>query len=185
MSRFLTHRKRLTEPEEPVDRFLQRARRLGSKRGPTLLQLPPKMRPDAGRLDATLEAFGQRERVAVEFRDDRWFVPEVRDVLERRRAAFCMADGIVRSTPHWQTADWGYVRFHRGQEVTTCYTDHALGVWASRLASMWPANADVFAFFNNDAYGCALRDAIVMARLAADRGLRPTRVPSEDEVTIG
>src|SRR4030088_2888056 len=41
MSRFLTHLKRLRDPEEPVERFMERARRLGRKRGPILLQLPP------------------------------------------------------------------------------------------------------------------------------------------------
>src|SRR2546430_3195269 len=184
MSRFLTHLKRLTDPGEPVARFLERARRLGGKRGPTLIQLPPKMRPDAGRLDATLECFGAGERVAVEFRDERWFTHEVRDVLQRRRAAFCMADGIVLSTPLWQTADWGFVPFHRGEESTTCYTAGALEAWAARLASMWTADADVFAYFNNDGHGCALRDAIRMAHLCAERGMRPTRVPPFDDVTI-
>jgi hypothetical protein len=34
-----------------------------------------------------------------------------------------------------------------------------------------------FAFFNNDLHGCALRDAVRLARAAAERGLAPTRVP--------
>jgi len=78
MSRFLSHLKRLRDPEEPVERFLERARRLGGKRGPILIQLPPSMRVDAGRLKTTLAAFPASERVAVEFRHESWFVPEVR-----------------------------------------------------------------------------------------------------------
>ena len=184
MSRFLTHLKRLTDPTEPVHRFLERARRLGPKRGPTLIQLPPKMRPDPGRLDAVLELFGSGEKVAVEFRDDRWFTTEVRSMLERRSAAFCLADGIVSKTPAWQTADWGYVRFHRGLDPNTCYGRDALDEWAARLRSMWRPGSDVYAYFNNDGHGCAVRDAIVLAGLAAQHGLSPTRVPPSSEVRV-
>src|SRR5579859_4820288 len=41
MSRYLTHVKRLRDPGEPVHRFMERARKLGRKCGPVLLQLPP------------------------------------------------------------------------------------------------------------------------------------------------
>jgi uncharacterized protein YecE (DUF72 family) len=185
MSRFLTHIKRLRDPAEPVHRFLQRARRLGGKRGPTLLQLPPNMKADAVRLEAALSEFSPDERVAVEFRHDSWFVPSVRSVLERRGAALCLTDGLKPSPPHWRTADWAYVRFHHGGATPDpCYGRAALATWAERLASMWPARADVFAYFNNDGRGCALRDAIVLARLAAEAGLKPTRVPGLDEVSI-
>ena len=40
-SRYLTHVKRLKEPEEPVGRLLERSAGLGDRRGPILLQLPP------------------------------------------------------------------------------------------------------------------------------------------------
>ena len=39
-SRYLTHMKRLRDPEEPVSRILERVQSLGSKLGPILLQLP-------------------------------------------------------------------------------------------------------------------------------------------------
>lgn len=37
MSRYLTHVKRLREPDEPVKRFMERAREVGPKLGPVLL----------------------------------------------------------------------------------------------------------------------------------------------------
>jgi uncharacterized protein YecE (DUF72 family) len=186
MSRFLTHLKRLRDPEEPVQRFLERAKRLGAKRGPTLVQLPPNLKVDTGRLDAALKAFGPGERVAVEFRHESWFVREVRSVLERRGAALCLADGILASMPCWRTAEWGYVRFHHGRALPpSCYGRAALKTWTRRLASIWPAETDVFAYFNNDAFGCAVRDAVVMAKLAAEAGLWPTRVPALREARLG
>jgi len=39
--------------------------------------------------------------------------------------------------------------------------------------------------FNNDLRACALRDAIVFARLARRVGQRPTRVPSARDVRLG
>ena len=54
MSRYLTHLKRLHDPAEPVHRFMDRARALGPKLGPVLIQLPPRFRdqPRAARRDA-------------------------------------------------------------------------------------------------------------------------------------
>ncbi len=46
-SRFLTHIKRLREPEEPVARLMGRAEGLGAKLDTILLQLPPTLKADA------------------------------------------------------------------------------------------------------------------------------------------
>jgi uncharacterized protein YecE (DUF72 family) len=179
MSRYLTHIKRLSDPAEPVARFLERAIGLGSKRGPILIQLPPSLSIDTGLLDATLAAFGPTERVAVEFRHASWFTAETRSVLERRRAALCLADSPRRRQPWWRTADWGMVRFHEGRgSRAPGYEAAALSLWARRIADMWDPHHDVFVYFNNDAGGYALRDAVTFAGLASRAGLNPTRVPS-------
>ena len=92
MSRYLTHIKRLAEPAEPVQRFLERAAGLGPKLGPVLLQLPPTLKADLVRLDVVLGLLTPRVRVAVEFRHDSWFTAETRALLEQRGAALCLAD---------------------------------------------------------------------------------------------
>ena len=186
VSRFLTHVRHLQDAEAPVHLFLERARELGPKRGPSLIQLPPQMTVDAGRLDATLAAFPPTDRVAVEPRHDSWFVPEVRSVLEKHGAALCLADRKGMITPLWRTADWGYVRFHQGRgQPRSCYGRTALETWADRIAQTWTREEDVFAYFNNDYSGCAVRDAIVFAQLGASRGLCPTRVGDLREVRLG
>jgi uncharacterized protein YecE (DUF72 family) len=76
-SRFLTHVRRLREPEEPVRRLLDHAGHLGAKLGPVLLQLPPTLRADPDALDRCLACFGPPLRVAVEPRHPSWFSEEV------------------------------------------------------------------------------------------------------------
>lgn len=186
-SRYLTHIRRLKDPVDPVGLLMERATHLGPKLGPVLLQLPPNLRVDVDGLDRTLRAFPRAARVAVEPRHASWFVDEVRGVLERRGAALCLADGGPGRPAAWRTADWGYVRFHRGRgRPESCYGRTALATWAERLASLWPASedADVYAYFNNDAHGCALRDARRFAAAATRAGLEPTRVPGARETPV-
>jgi len=177
MSRYLTHIRRLREPEGPVDLFLERANGLGDKLGPVLVQLPPQLRADPQRLADVLDRFPKGVRVAVEPRHDSWFDDRVRAVLEERGAALCLADSPRRRTPAWRTADWGFVRFHEGRATPhPCYGERALTTWAERIASLWPAAAEVFCYFNNDTNACAVRDAKTFAHLARKAGLHPSRV---------
>ncbi len=188
MSRYLTHIKRLLDAEEIVNNFMERARLLGPRLGPVLVQLPPRFGAAPDRLRMTLEAlrsWAPGLRVAVEFRDDSWYVDEIRKLLEEFGAALVLADTPRRRQPFWRTADWGFVRFHEGRAAPhPCYGERALKTWAERIAETWPAEADVFVFFNNDGRACALRDAVVFARLAGKAGLRPTRVPDPADVHV-
>ncbi|MFE3493272.1 DUF72 domain-containing protein [Streptomyces sp. NPDC059175] len=180
-SRYLTHIKRLHDPQEPVRRLMEHAEGLGERLGPVLLQLPPTLRCAPGDLDTALGCFPPGVRVAVEPRHASWWTEEVRDVLERHRATLCWADRRSRPlTPLWRTADWGYVRFHEGRaQPWPAYGRKALASWAGRIAEAWPDRADVFAFFNNDPGGAAVRDATAFARLAHSRGRTVTRTPGE------
>ena len=182
-SRYLTHIRRLQEPAEAVGRLLERARHLGPKLGPVLLQLPPTLAADHGALAETLAAFPPDVRVAVEFRHESWFSDGTRALLADHDAAFCLADSPKRRTPEWRTASWGYVRFHEGRSSPRpCYGRAALAGWADRLAGLFGPDEDLYAFFNNDPRGCAVRDAQRFARAVERAGLAPTRVPSPREV---
>jgi uncharacterized protein YecE (DUF72 family) len=186
VSRYLTHIRRLRDPEGPVARFLDRVAGLGRKLGPVLLQLPPQLRRDDDRLAATLRRFPPEVRVAVEFRHPSWFVDDIRAVLSEHRAATCLADRRRPLTPVWRTADWTYLRLHEGRaSLRPCYGRTALRSWAERLAALWTPNEDCWVFFNNDPRGCAPHDAVAFARAATRAGLRPSRVPSIAEAPAG
>ncbi|MFA1543601.1 DUF72 domain-containing protein [Actinomadura monticuli] len=162
-SRYLTHMKRLNEPAEPVARLMDAAAGLGGKLGPVLLQLPPTLRAEPGRLDACLRRFPGDVRVAVEPRHPSWWTDETRGVLERHGAALCWTDRLGRSqTPLWRTTGWLYLRFHEGPaEPWPDYDDETLRSWADELAG----SADAYVYFNNDPGGAAVRNALRFTEL--------------------
>lgn len=185
-SRYLTHIRRLREPEDPVRRLVEAARGLGPKLGPILVQLPPDMRVELDRLEAALAAFPAGLRVAVEPRHASWFEPGTLRLLERHDAALCMAD-----RPGWRpeparTASWGYLRLHEGRaSPRPCYGRTALDSWARRLAERFGADDDVYVYLNNDTEGCAPRDARWLALRLEAAGLPVTRVPGPRETPVG
>jgi uncharacterized protein YecE (DUF72 family) len=88
--------------------------------------------------------------------------------------------------PLWRTAEWGYLRFHQGRSSPRpCYGEDALQTWVERIDGALPRSADLFVYFNNDHRACALRDAIVFARLAQRAGWEVSRVPEIADVRLG
>ena len=129
-------------------------------------------------LDTCLRCFPAGQRVAVEPRHESWWVPEVREVLERNGAALCWADrGSQLMAPLWRTADWGYVRLHQGRAAGHHYGRRALDRWVERIGGVWPGSTDVHVYFDNDVGGAAVRDAVAFARAARHVGLQVSRTP--------
>lgn len=155
-SRFLTHVKRLRDPAEPVARLLERIAPLRDKGclGPVLIQLPPNLTAAPELLADTLREFPSDIRLAVEPREPSWFVPAVRDILERRGAALVWADrGGEPLSPLWETCDWRYLRLHHGR-TGWGYDDDDLRRWARLLGE-----SDGYVYTNNDPGGAAIDDA--------------------------
>jgi uncharacterized protein YecE (DUF72 family) len=156
-SRYLTHIKRLREPAEPVERLMGVLAPLRSRGllGPILVQLPPDLPAELGRLEETLAAFPRDVQVAVEPRHESWFTDDLRRLLTDRSAALVWADRGGRSLgPLWRTADWTYLRLHHGR-VDWGYDDVDLERWVAELA----ASGSGFVYANNDPGGAAIRDA--------------------------
>ncbi len=187
MSRYLTHIKRLREPEDSVRLFLERAEPLGSKTGPILLQLPPNFKVDVERLTDVVKVLPDRFRWTVEFRHASWYTDQVESLLRDHGVALCLADRLNQPvSPLWRTADWAYVRFHEGRaSPRPCYGRQALDTWAGRIAERWPDDCDIYVYFNNDPLGCALRDARVFAIAMERHGYPVTRVPAASDISVG
>ena len=185
-SRYLTHIRRLREPREPVAFLMERAGELGSHLGPILLQLPPDMPADLDRLAATLEAFPRSVRIAFEPRHASWFTEGLRQLLTQYEVALCLADRRGPLMPPWRTADWGYLRFHAGRaRPASCYSEPALAAWANSTRQWYGPRSTVFAYFNNDHAGCALRDAAVFGRQLVDEGVDLAKLPDIPDDVLG
>lgn len=157
-SRYLIHMKRLTDMDQGVERFYERIEPLVGtpKLGPIVWQLPANFHRDDERLAGALDAAG---RHCFEFRHPSWFAPDVYALLRERGVALVIGDHPERPFQSYEhTADWTLVRFHfgaRGRRGN--YSERELEIWRSRLAQ-WRRRVEVFAYFNNDWEGFAVRN---------------------------
>lgn len=177
MSRYLTHIKRLHDPKEPINRFLENAEPLRSKLGAVLFQLPGNFAVDVDLLQGVFKQWPKQIPAVFEFRHDSWFIPEVRRLLEKYNAALCLADRHSRIlTPLWDTTDFFYLRLHEGTaKPEPCYGLSALNGWVERLAQTYGKRSKGFIFFNNDLKACAIRNAKEFGSLADKAGIKCSR----------
>jgi uncharacterized protein YecE (DUF72 family) len=172
-SRYLTHIKRLKDCRESLARFVRNASALKEKLHVVLWQLHPRMVADLVRLAAFCDllsssAAARRIRHAFEFRHESWFCEEVYNLLREHTCALCIAD-----SPHWPrreivTADSVYLRFHGGERLCgSNYADEELMEWAAKARTWLNEGNDVYAYFNNDAQGFAVRNALRLRELIA------------------
>ena len=166
-SRFITHMKKLKEPQSSSEKFFLVAQRLEKKLGPILFQLPPRWKLNTERLASFMEALPPEHKYAFEFRDESWLVPEVFALLRRHNAAFCIHDFADMKIPSEVTAKFAYVRFHGPTSAKYWgeYSDSQLQTWADQM-KQWPVSA-VYAYFNNDPGGAAVRNALTLKTLVS------------------
>jgi uncharacterized protein YecE (DUF72 family) len=169
-SRFVTHMKKLKDPEVGLERFFERADILGPKLGPILWQLPPQWELNLERFEHFLQALPNHHRYAFEFRNPTWYVPEVYRLLTLYRAAFCPFDLGGFQSPIEVTTDFAYVRLHGpGAKYQGSYSDEALNGWAKRIEGWRRELDEVYVYFDNDQSGFAPQDALrLRAALPAD-----------------
>jgi uncharacterized protein YecE (DUF72 family) len=160
-SRYLTHMKRLSDMQAGVARFYERIEPLvaSPKLGPVLWQLPERFPRDDDRLASALDRLPPG-RHCFEFRHESWFVPEVYDLLREHGVALVIGDHPERPFQTYETTtDWTLVRFHYGHRGRHGnYSQSELVEWKRRIAA-WRSRRAVFAYFNNDWNGYAVRNA--------------------------
>jgi uncharacterized protein YecE (DUF72 family) len=159
-SRFLTHMKKLKDPEAGIATFFERAGLLGKKLGPVLFQLPPWWEVNTERLEAFLRALPRGHRYCFELRNPTWHTPEVYRILERHNAAFCIFEIAGFHTDIRLTADWTYVRLHGpGGAYQGSYSRESLQQWVGRIAEWRKHLRAVYVYFDNDQAAYAAENA--------------------------
>jgi uncharacterized protein YecE (DUF72 family) len=171
-SRYITHIKRLKDVADEVALFVERADRLGSKLGPILFQLPPNQQVDLGRLQTFLPLLTPERRWVLEFRHASWHTVDVYRMLVGHQVALCIPVGGGLHPDRITTAPFTYIRFHRGQESRGGFTREEIRGWAGQIRALVSAGTEVFAYFNNDWEGFALRDAIALEQLLASQTMQ-------------
>jgi uncharacterized protein YecE (DUF72 family) len=166
-SRGLTHAKKLYAPEVWADRMAGSWHELRDRRGTVLVQLPPGQGRDDARLDWFLAGLPPWMQVAVEFRHDSWVHPDVFALLRSHGAAYCVMSGAGLPCVLEATSDVVYVRFH-GPDAhhlyAGSYPDADMAWWAERIREWDDAGREVYAYFNNDGDGHAVRNALTLRR---------------------
>jgi uncharacterized protein YecE (DUF72 family) len=167
-SRYLTHIRRLRDLDGGLARFYERIEPLARspKLGPVLWQLPPTFKRDDERLAEALKSL-PAGRHAFEFREPTWYVDEVYRLLRKRGAALVIPDSPKYPFRTLElTADWTFVRLHHGSRGRGGnYSERELQDWAERIAGWRDAGLDVYAYFNNDWEGYAVRNGLRLKEL--------------------
>ena len=166
-SRYITHMKKLKEPQDSVRRFMDRAAGLEEKMGPVLFQLPPRWKVNPRRLESFLQELPEGRRYTFEFRDQSWFHPEIYDLLRAHGAAFCIYHLAGTLSPREVTADFVYVRLHGpGGAYRGSYDQETLSGWVGAFTAWERQGRDVYCYFDNDQRGYAARDALALQGMA-------------------
>ena len=162
LGQFGSHRMKLRDAASWLPNHLDRVCRLGKSLGPNLVQLPPRWKANAERLDEFLTVAPRTIRWAVEMREPSWLEDSILEVLRRHGAALCIHD-LLADHPWERTTNWTYVRFHGPDALNKkywgLYGPNRLAPIAERLADWLQEGTDVYAYFNNDWEGHAITDA--------------------------
>jgi uncharacterized protein YecE (DUF72 family) len=137
------------------------------------VQLAPGHERDDARLGYFLSALPPWVRVAVELRHPSWYDEAVFDLLERHGAAYCVMSGARLPCVLRATAPFVYVRLHGPDHEHLyggSYDDAELHWWADRVREWEGSGREVFAYFNNDGGGNAVRNARVLRDLVGSAG---------------
>jgi uncharacterized protein YecE (DUF72 family) len=171
-SRFITHIKRLRDPEQPLERFFEGTLRLREKLLAVLWQLPPNFPADLDRLHHFLESlrpYGVRS--AFEFRDESWHTAEVAELCREHDVSLCMAEWPPFNDELPVTAGFVYIRRHgHTGEPFGRFPSAWLERDALRIRRYLEAGKDVFVYFNNDAGGAAPDNARELLALLGTGG---------------
>ena len=149
--RQITHLRRL-KPEalESVGAMIERLAPLmaAGRLGPILLQLPPNLRRDDGRLDAFLSGLPEGLRWAMEFRNPSWNVEEIETLLRKHGVAWVAAETDESPAERRDTAAFRYARLRR-----SAYDEEALRGWAQWCHEAVNAGQDCFVFLKHEDEG--------------------------------
>lgn len=185
----ITHERRLRDAGDMAHLFFDRARELGPKLGPILVQLGPDFGPsELPALAAFLPTLPADLQVAIEFRQRGWLYEGVLALLAEHNVALALSD--ARWIPRKQmltlaarpTADFAYVRWMGPDRSIVDYSriqvDRAreLEAWSHALASLAERVRSVYGYVNNHFAGHSPASARELQRLLGQPPVEPEQL---------
>ena len=165
-NRFITHIKKLKGGKQTVKRFMGRAKLLKRNLGPILYQLPPKWKANPERLKEFSRALPKKAVNVFEFRDASWFGEEIYSILKKNKLNFCIYSMPGIDCPSVVTGPVVYIRMHGGSILYgSNYADSELKDLAKQVKCSLKKKLTVYVYFNNDAYGYAVKNALRLKEL--------------------
>jgi uncharacterized protein YecE (DUF72 family) len=136
---------------------------LGKNLGTILIQLPPSLKKDLKILERFLKNF-ENLKLAIEFRHKSWLDKETYNFLKKKKVAFVISDSPRWSTDIVKTTDFVYIRFHGKPHLfASKYEKEELQRYSREIKKLKPKI--LFAYFNNDAEGYAIEDALEFKKI--------------------
>jgi uncharacterized protein YecE (DUF72 family) len=159
----ITHRKKFVGSKTLVRDFCYIADLLGNRMGCFLFQLPPSFRYTPAALKRVLDSLDPSRRNVVEFRHRSWWNDDVFKAFHNSGTIFCSCSGPRLPDELVKTTDEVYLRFHGTKRwYRHNYTKEELAVWAQRIRDSGAKR--VWAYFNNDREGYAIKNARELMR---------------------
>ncbi len=112
-SRYLTHLKKLNNPEKSLSNFYYAIQILDGKLGCILWQLPANLHENTEKLENFCKALSADFDNVIEFRHNSWFNEEVYQILEKYNVTFCILSAPDNlESDVIKTTNKTYLRFH-------------------------------------------------------------------------
>jgi uncharacterized protein YecE (DUF72 family) len=162
ISRYITHIKKLNDPEETLPKFFDLFEPIKKHLGPILIQLPPSLSFDAERATEFYRALKKYKgyHFALEARHESWFVKESITLLKKQGIAFVIAESGNRRPYIEVVTDQNiYLRLHGPSGYDSSYPDKILRTFARKVADWKKEGHTVWIFFNNDGKAHAVFNA--------------------------
>jgi len=170
MSRYLTHVKKLREPEEPLQRFFGIFEPMKKQLGPVLIQLPAQIKFNHEVVQHLYNLLSKEYKdysFAIEPRHPSWLEKESLQLMEEHHIAFVISQSGVGWPYEEIVTDRNiYVRFHGpGKLYASKYTDEQLQEYAAKFKTWLKQGHDIWVFFNNDWFTYAIQNAKTLESL--------------------
>jgi uncharacterized protein YecE (DUF72 family) len=165
ISRWVTHAKKLNDPESSLPRFFNVFGPYRKSCGPVLIQLPENLgfNPEkAHHFFSYLHHNYKEWPVSLEARHASWMSGEALTLLKKYRIGWVIAESGDRwASSEIVTARHIYLRFHGPDgSYGSNYPDDMLTIYARKCYNWLRLGHDLWVFFNNDLHGHAIKNAL-------------------------